>query len=216
MRLISLRRNSIAGGTTTRPISDNSGSCATITLTRAISVSRSRPIALIRRLSTSVMDLAPVVSRARNSDECRSEKKPMLSLISLANSRRWLLARMALLILRQDHGVAVGRDALDEQQQHGDAGENGDAGNVLVDIGLVDHLAQHVGRARGRGGRDPHQRKSQQIAPPIGDALFHHQAANQDRRAIGVVRDFLVFWKFGHPRSIDDAGSYTRVSGLLR
>ena len=45
------------------------------------------------------MDFAPAVSRARNSDECRSEKNPMLSLISLANSRRWLLARMALLIL---------------------------------------------------------------------------------------------------------------------
>ncbi len=98
MRLIILRRNSIAGGTTTRPISDNHGSCATITLTRAIRVNRSRPIALIRRLSTSVMDLAPEVSRVRNSEECRSEKKLMLSFISLENSRRWLLARMALLI----------------------------------------------------------------------------------------------------------------------
>jgi hypothetical protein len=83
----------------------------------------------------------------------------MLSLISLANSRRWLLARMALLIFGQDHGVAVGRQTLDEQQHHGDAGENGDAGDVLVDIGLVDHLAQDIGGARGGAGRHAHQRE---------------------------------------------------------
>ena len=99
MRLTSLRRISIAGGTTTRPMNDSTGSCVTITKIRLTSSSRSRPTALISRFRTSVMDLAPEVSRARNSDECRSEKKPMLSLISLANSRRWLLARMALLIL---------------------------------------------------------------------------------------------------------------------
>ena len=69
-----------------------------MTATSAISDSRSRPTALISRLSTCVTEVAPAVSRARNSDECRSEKKPMLSLISLANSRRWLLARMALQI----------------------------------------------------------------------------------------------------------------------
>ena len=98
-RLTSLRRISIAGGTTTRPMNDRIGSCTTITPTRLISISKSRPMALISMLRTSVMDFAPAVSRARNSDECRSEKNPMLSLISLANSRRWLLARMALLIL---------------------------------------------------------------------------------------------------------------------
>ena len=29
-----------------------------------------------------------------------------------------------------------------------------------------------------------------QIAPPIDETLFHDQAADQDRRAIGVVGDF--------------------------
>ena len=72
------------------------GSCISMTQTRPISSSRSRPSALIRRLRTWVTEVAPAVSRARNSDECRSEKKATLSLISLANSRRWLLARMAL------------------------------------------------------------------------------------------------------------------------
>ncbi len=67
-----------------------------MTMTSAISDSRSRPMALIRRLSTCVTAVAPAVSRARNSEECRSEKKAMFSLISLANSGRWLLARIAL------------------------------------------------------------------------------------------------------------------------
>ena len=33
-------------------------------------------MALISKFSTWVMDLAPAVSRARNSEECRSEKNP--------------------------------------------------------------------------------------------------------------------------------------------
>jgi len=69
-----------------------------MTATSAISDSTSRPTALISRLRTWVTEFAPEVRRARNSDECRSEKKATLSLISLANSRRWLLARIALLI----------------------------------------------------------------------------------------------------------------------
>jgi len=98
MRLTSLRSTSIAGGVTTNPSNDMMGSCITMTTVRLIRSSRSRPIALISELRTSVMDFAPAVSRARNSEECRSEKNPALSLISLANSARWLFARIALLI----------------------------------------------------------------------------------------------------------------------
>ena len=98
MRLTSLRSTSIAGGVTTSPSNDMMGSCITMTTVRLIRSSRSRPIALISELRTSVMDFAPAVSRARNSEECRSEKNPALSLISLANSARWLFARIALLI----------------------------------------------------------------------------------------------------------------------
>ena len=73
MRFTSLRRISIAGGTTTRPINDSTGSCVTITNIRLTSSSTSRPTALINSVRTSVMDFAPDVSRARNSEECRSE-----------------------------------------------------------------------------------------------------------------------------------------------
>jgi hypothetical protein len=109
--------------------------------------------------------------------------------------------------LGQDHGVAIGRQTLDEQQHHGDAGENGDAGDVLVDIGLVDHLAQDIGRAGGGAGGHAHQGECSHIAPPIDKTLLHDEAANQDRRAIGIVSDFSgrFAWKFGHPRSIDGA-----------
>jgi hypothetical protein len=103
------------------------------------------------------------------------------------------------------------RQTLDEQQHHGDAGENGDAGDVLVDIGLVDHLAQDVGGAGGGAGGHAHQCEGGHIAPPIDKTLLHDEAANQDRRAIGIVGDFSgrfayrFAWKFGHPRSIDGA-----------
>ena len=103
--------------------------------------------------------------------------------------------------------MAVGRQTLDEQQHHRDAGENGDAGDVLVDIGLVDHLAQDIGGARGGAGGHAHQRERGHIAPPIDKTLLHDEAANQDRCAIGIVGDFSgrFAWKFGHPRSIDGA-----------
>ncbi len=105
--------------------------------------------------------------------------------------------------LRQDHLVTVGRRALEDEDQDGDPGQDRDAADILVDIGLVDDLAEQIGRAGGGRRRDRHQRERQQIAAPVGGALFHDQAANQDRRAIGVVGDFLR--KFGHPRSIDGA-----------
>ena len=109
--------------------------------------------------------------------------------------------------------MAVGRDTLEHEQQHGYARQDGDAADILLDIGLIDDLAEDIGRGGGRPRRNPHQQECQQVAPPVGGALLHDQAANQDRGAIGVVSDLL--WKFGHPRSIDSAG-IDRASGLKR
>src|SRR5258706_9853438 len=111
--------------------------------------------------------------------------------------------------LRQDHGVAVGRGPLEHEEQDGYARQDGDAADILLDIGLVDALAEDIGQAGGRPRRTPHQQECQQVAPPVGGSLLHDQAANQDRGAIGVVSDLL--WKFGHPRSIDSADIYSRV-----
>src|SRR5882724_3631052 len=103
--------------------------------------------------------------------------------------------------------MSVGRRALENEDDDGDAGQDRDAADVLVDIGLIDDLAEQIGRACGRGGRDCHQRERQQIAPPIGGPLFHDEAANQDRRAIGIVSDLVR--EFGHQRSIDCAGRFS-------
>ena len=88
MRRIILRRKKNAGGTTTKLTSDITGSWYTITASSAISDSRSRPIAVTSRLMTWLAAAAPVVSRAMNSEECRSEKKPTFCWISALNIRR--------------------------------------------------------------------------------------------------------------------------------
>ena len=87
-RRISLRRNKNAGGATITPTSDITGSWITMTMHSPISDIRSRPIAVIRRLMTWLTAFAPVVSRAMNSDEWRSAKKPISSCSSLSNMRR--------------------------------------------------------------------------------------------------------------------------------
>ena len=88
MRRISLRSTKNAGGATTKLKNDISGSCHTITPTRPISDSKSRPTDVISRLITCVAAAEPVVRREMNSVECRSEKKPSPSLSSLANTAR--------------------------------------------------------------------------------------------------------------------------------
>ena len=95
-RRISLRRTKKAGGTTKTPTIDSSGSCTTMTIDSPTSDIRSRPIALMRRLITMVTAAVPVVSRAMNSEEWRSAKKPMFSRSSLSNRRRLLSATMLL------------------------------------------------------------------------------------------------------------------------
>ena len=95
-RRISLRRNSNAGGATSKPAIDITGSWITITTQSPMSDIRSRPMAVIIRLITWATALAPVVSRATNSDEWRSAKKPIFSRSSLSNMRCWFSATMRL------------------------------------------------------------------------------------------------------------------------
>src|SRR5260370_41695385 len=89
----------------------------------------------------------------------------------------------------------------------------GAAEKFFPDMGLCVPWPEDMGRGGGSPRRNPHQQECKQVAPPVGGALLHDQAANQDRGAIGVVSDLL--WKFGHPRSIDSAG-IDRASGLKR
>ncbi len=86
--LISLRRTSIAGGTTMMLNSDITGSCQAITATRATSVNRSRPIDVTSKLSTWLAAAAPVVSRARNSDVALGEEGDVVAAAARRTCRR--------------------------------------------------------------------------------------------------------------------------------
>ena len=68
MRLTSLRNPKITGGTTTNAASDMMGSCTNMTTTRAVSVRKSRPIAVMTRLSAAFAAAAPVDRRASTSE----------------------------------------------------------------------------------------------------------------------------------------------------
>ena len=57
--------------------------------------------------------------------------------------------------LRQDHGVAVGRRTLEDEDHDGDQRQHRDAAHVLVDIGLVDDLAEQIGGAGGGAAETP-------------------------------------------------------------
>ena len=65
----------------------------------------------------------------------------MLSLRSLSNRRRWFSAMMLVADARHDHGLAVGRRALGEEDQRRDNAERHQATEVVVDVGLVDQSA---------------------------------------------------------------------------
>jgi hypothetical protein len=48
--------------------------------------------------------------------------------------------------------MSVGRRPLEDEDDDGDTGQDGDAADVLVDIGLIDDLAEQIGRTCGRRG----------------------------------------------------------------
>ena len=95
-RRMSLRRKNRAGGAMMKPMSDITGSWITITRDNPRSDIRSRPNAVTSRLITWLTAVAPVVSRAMNSDEWRSAKNAMFCRSSLSSMRRWLSAMMRL------------------------------------------------------------------------------------------------------------------------
>ena len=83
-----LAQHQMAGGAMTKPKSDITGSCITITVTRPISDSKSRPTEVISRFSTCVAAAAPVDSRARNSDRMPVGEEAEAFLQQLVEQRR--------------------------------------------------------------------------------------------------------------------------------
>ena len=122
-RRTSLRSTIIAGGAMIRPTSDITGSWITITANRPISVSTSRPIEVISSDSTRFAAVAPVVSRAMNSDECRSEKKPMFSVKQLVEHAPLIVGDDAVADPHHDDLLPVGRGALQGEESEGRAAD---------------------------------------------------------------------------------------------
>src|SRR5438045_953029 len=72
---MSRRSTSMAGGTTMKLKSDITGSCTAITVASPMRESRSRPSAVISRLSTPLAAVAPVVSRGRRRVDQHGERE---------------------------------------------------------------------------------------------------------------------------------------------
>ena len=116
-----------AGGATTKLKNDISGSFTTMTATSPISVRKSRPTEVIKRLITCVQAAAPVDSRAMNSVECRFGEKADAFAEQLGEDAPLVVGDDAVADLRQQYAVAVGREALGGEQGDGDAAEDEDA-----------------------------------------------------------------------------------------
>ena len=147
----------IAGGAITKPTSDITGSWITITANRPISVSTSRPIEVISSDSTRFAAVAPVVSRAMNSEEWRSEKKPMFSVQQLVEHAPLVVGHDAVADPHHDDLLAVGRRALQGEQSERRDADPHQSVEILVHVGLVDDVAEQVG---GRAPCTPPRRPS--------------------------------------------------------
>ena len=87
---------------------------------------------------------------------------------------------------RQQHGVAVARRRFHQEQRDGHERQHVDGGQVLVDIGGIDDVAEEVGAERGGDGGDRHQDEREDVTPPLAGGLLDEQAMDQRRRAVTV------------------------------
>ena len=180
--------------------SDITGSCTAMTAASPMSESRSRPIDVMRRFNTWLAAAAPVVSRAMNSELWRSAKKPMLCCSNLREHPPLIVGDDPVADARQRERLSIGRHRLDHEDHGGDEGEDDDPGEVLVDVGLIDHVADQIGAERGAGCGNPHQAERERIAPPLAGRLLHQEPPDQAGRAAGVRKQPLeIRFEHTHP-----------------
>ena len=117
MRRTILRSRNIAGGKTISVTANSSGSWITITTIKPASVMKSRPAAMMSRASTCVAAFAPACSRAVNSEECRSVKKPRFLAQQPVEHALLVRRRDAVADARQQHGLAVERGAAHDEDR---------------------------------------------------------------------------------------------------
>ncbi len=87
---------------------------------------------------------------------------------------------------RQHQDVAVGARSLHREQHDGEDAEPDDAGEILLDVGLVDQLPDQIGGERRAAGGDAHQGERHGVAPPIVEPLLRQQPPHQGRRAVRI------------------------------
>src|SRR5262249_33403277 len=201
MRRIILRRISIAGGTTMTLSMDSTGSCTAMTAASPMSESRSRPIDVMRRLSTLLAAAAPGVSRAMNSELWRAAKNPNIMREQLREPLPLIVGDDPVADPREHDRLSIGGHSLDHENHGGHEGEDDDAGKVLVDVGLIDHVADQIGAERGARRGNSHQAECERIASPLAARLLPEQPWDKSAGAIGVREQSLKI-RVEHARSV--------------
>src|SRR4029450_1604005 len=212
MRRISLRRKKKAGGATTKVKNDISGSCITMTKTRPINESRSRPTEGISRLMTCVAAAGPGDSGAMHSGEegahqseqlrrrRRRGRQPRdeLGRVPIGEKAKALIEQLgkncALIVgnnvvadTRQHDAVAVRCKSFGREQRDRDDAKRDDSAQAAINVGLVDYVADEPGTSgcAPRGHR--HKREGAGVSAPVRQPLFGEQAPDQGERAVTLV-----------------------------
>ena len=87
---------------------------------------------------------------------------------------------------REHDRLPIGSHPLDHEDHGGHEGEDDDPRQVLVNVGLIDHIADQIGAERRACRGYSHQSEGEGITPPLAGGLLHEQAAHQSGRAVGV------------------------------
>ena len=181
-----MRSTKNAGGATTKLKNDISGSCSTIRDERD-----QRQEIAAERGDQQVDDLRAGGGAGRKPrDEFGRVpvgKEAQAFAEQLGEHGALIVGDDAVADTREHHRVAVGRDALDGEQERGDGAEHDDARQVLVDVSLIDDVADQIGAERGAGGGDRHEGESDRVLAPMHQALLGQQAPDQCGGAIARV-----------------------------
>ena len=92
---------------------------------------------------------------------------------------------------RERDGLPIGGHSLDHEDHGGHESEHDDARKVLVDVGLIDHVADQIGAERGARRGNRHQGECERIASPLAGGLLQQQSPHQSGRAFRVREQSL-------------------------
>src|SRR5262249_33106858 len=87
---------------------------------------------------------------------------------------------------REDQHIAVAANPFHGEQHHREDAEPDDAGEIPLDVGLIDQLSDQIGGQGRAAGGDAHQDERQDILAPVLDALLGEQPPHQGRRAVRI------------------------------